>query len=61
MVKTLVIYILNPTLFIYYFTVGSDFMSGDDRNWIYFIITIKSRILPSLNCFLPKKIIIIIL
>jgi len=47
MVKTLVIYILNPTLFIYYFTVGSDFMSGDDRNWIYFIISLTTAIIIS--------------
>ena len=48
MVKTLVIYILNPTLFIYYFAVGSDFMSGDDRNWIYFIISLTTAIIISL-------------
>ena len=47
MVKTLVIYILNPTLFIYYFAVGSDFMSGDDRNWIYFIISLTTAIIIS--------------
>ena len=40
MVKTLAIYILNPFLFIYYFVTETDFMTGNDRNYFYFIISI---------------------
>ena len=40
MVKTLAVYILNPFLFIYYFVTETDFMTGNDRNYFYFIISI---------------------
>ena len=38
MVKTLAVYIFNPILFIYYFVIGSDFLSNGERNIFYFII-----------------------
>ena len=37
MTKTLAVYILNPFLYIYYFIIENDFMSGGKRNWFYFI------------------------
>ena len=40
MVKTLAVYILNPFLFIYYFVTETDFMTGNNRNYFYFIISI---------------------
>ena len=40
MVKTLSVYILNPIIYIYYFIIGIDFISGGERNWFYFIANI---------------------
>lgn len=37
MAKTLAVYILNPFLYIYYFIIENDFLSGGERNWFYFI------------------------
>ena len=37
MAKTLAVYILNPFLYIYYFIIENDFVSGGKRNWFYFI------------------------
>ena len=40
MTKTLAGYILNPFLFIYYFSFENDFMSEGKRSWFYFIINV---------------------
>ena len=40
MTKTLAVYILNPFLYIYYFIIENDFMSGGKRNWFYFIANV---------------------
>ena len=40
MTKTLAVYILNPFLYIYYFIIENDFMSGVKRNWFYFIANV---------------------
>ena len=40
MAKTLAVYILNPLLYIYYFIIENDFMSGGKRNWFYFITNV---------------------
>ena len=40
MAKTLAGYILNPFLYIYYFSVEKDFFSRGERNWFYFIMNV---------------------
>ena len=40
MTKTLAVYILNPFLYIYYFIIENDFMSGGKRNWFFFIANV---------------------
>ena len=40
MLKTLAVYILNPFLFIYYYVIETDFMTGNKRNYFYFIINL---------------------
>ena len=38
MAKTLDVYILNPFLYLYYFIIGNDFISNNERNYFYFIV-----------------------
>ena len=38
MAKTLAVYILNPFLYLYYFIIGNDFISNNERNYFYFIV-----------------------
>ena len=38
--KTLAVYILNPFMYIYYYTNEKDFISGEEKNFFYFLINV---------------------
>ena len=40
MAKTLAVYILNPFMYIYYYTNEKDFISGEEKNFFYFLINV---------------------
>ena len=47
MAKTLAVYILNPFLYLYYFIIGNDFISNNERNYFYFIVNMAIALIVS--------------